>query len=60
MDPAFIEDEVSLNIDDVLEVLSLPLLGIVYEDESIIRANNTGTPLIINEKNYINKCYFFS
>ena len=33
-----------LNISDVLEILSLPLLGIIPESEEVLRASNLGTP----------------
>ena len=35
-----IEDGRSLSIDDALDILSLPLLGIVYDDHEMIEANN--------------------
>lgn len=34
-----------LSIDDVLEILSIPLLGIVPESEDVLRASNLGTPV---------------
>ena len=52
-----IDEKTCIGINDVLEVLNIPLLGVVYEDESIIKANNNGTPLIMESKNIINKCY---
>src|SRR6266849_812186 len=36
-----------LAIEDVLEILSLPLLGIVPESEAVLRASNLGTPVTI-------------
>src|SRR5512139_1193143 len=37
-----------LTIDDVLEILSTPLLGIVPESEEILRASNLGSPVTLN------------
>lgn len=37
-----------LAIDDVLEILSLPLLGIVPESEEVLRASNLGSPITLN------------
>ena len=34
-----------LYIDDVLEILSVPLLGIIPESEEVLRASNLGTPV---------------
>lgn len=36
-----------LSIDDVLEILSTPLLGIVPESEEVLRASNVGTPVTL-------------
>jgi septum site-determining protein MinD len=40
-----------LNIDDVLEILSIPLLGIVPESEAVLRASNIGSPVTISDVN---------
>lgn len=37
-----------LNIEDVLDILSTPLLGIIPESEEVLRASNLGTPVTIN------------
>lgn len=37
-----------LSIDDVLEILSIPLLGIIPESEEVLRASNVGTPVTLN------------
>ncbi len=34
-----------LNVSDVLEILSIPLLGIIPEDQEILRASNVGAPV---------------
>jgi septum site-determining protein MinD len=34
-----------LSIDDVLEILSIPLIGIVPESEEVLRASNVGSPV---------------
>src|SRR6266850_4033994 len=36
-----------LNIEDVLEILSTPLLGIIPESEAVLRASNIGSPVTI-------------
>jgi septum site-determining protein MinD len=38
-----------LGIDDVLDILSTPLLGIIPESEGVLRASNIGTPVTLNE-----------
>ena len=37
-----------LNIDDVLEILSIPLLGIIPESEEVLRASNLGSPVTLS------------
>jgi septum site-determining protein MinD len=37
-----------LSIADVLEILSLPLLGIIPEDKKALRASNLGTPIVLS------------
>ena len=37
-----------LNIADVLDILSTPLLGIIPESEEVLRASNLGAPVTIN------------
>jgi len=37
-----------LTIDDVLEILSVPLLGIIPESEEVLRASNVGSPVTLN------------
>jgi septum site-determining protein MinD len=40
-----------LSIDDILEILSIPLLGIVPESEEVLRASNLGTPVTLANPN---------
>ena len=41
-----VKDGDMLNIDDICELLDVPLLGVVPEDEQIIIAQNHGEPLL--------------
>src|SRR2546430_10726469 len=36
-----------LNIEDVLEILSTPLLGIIPESQEVLRASNVGSPVTL-------------
>jgi septum site-determining protein MinD len=38
-----------LRIDDVLEILSIPLLGIIPESQEVLRASNLGQPVVAND-----------
>ena len=37
-----------LNIDDILEILAIPLLGIVPESQDVLKASNVGCPVTLN------------
>ena len=37
-----------LNIDDMLEILAIPLIGIIPESEDVLRASNVGSPVTVN------------
>lgn len=52
-----IEKQRSLNIVDAKEILSLPILGIVFEDHLMIEANNKGVPLFMNKQSDIHRCF---
>jgi septum site-determining protein MinD len=46
-DPARAARGEMLKVDDVLEILSIPLLGIIPESEDVLRASNLGTPVTL-------------
>jgi septum site-determining protein MinD len=48
-----------LGIEDVLEILSIPLLGVVPESDEVLRASNLGQPVVIsNATSTPAKAYF--
>jgi septum site-determining protein MinD len=40
-----------LKVEDVLEILSIPLLGIIPESEEVLKASNIGSPVTLNNPN---------
>jgi septum site-determining protein MinD len=46
-----------LSVDDVKEILSVPILGIIPESESVLRASNTGTPVILDPASPAGRAY---
>jgi septum site-determining protein MinD len=46
-DPIRAERGEMLKVDDVLEILSIPLLGIIPESEEVLKASNLGAPVTI-------------
>ncbi|HJU18639.1 MAG TPA: septum site-determining protein MinD [Stellaceae bacterium] len=46
-----------LTVEDVKEILSIPLLGVIPESESVLRASNTGTPVVFDEESPAGRAY---
>ncbi len=46
-----------LSLDDVQEILSLELLGIIPESKSVLSASNAGIPVILDEKSEAGQAY---
>ena len=46
-----------LAVEDVNEILSIPLLGVIPESESVLRASNTGTPVVFDEESPAGRAY---
>lgn len=46
-----------LDVDDMLEILSVDLLGIVPEDSEVIRASNLGEPVVLNQSSVSGQAY---
>ena len=38
-----------LSVQDVQEILSIPLLGVIPESQDVLQASNTGTPVVLSE-----------
>jgi len=46
-----------LSVDDVQEILSLHLLGVVPESQAVLNASNSGTPVILDEQSDAGQAY---
>ncbi|HEY1259458.1 MAG TPA: septum site-determining protein MinD [Stellaceae bacterium] len=46
-----------LTVEDVNEILSIPLLGVIPESESVLRASNTGTPIVFDAESPAGSAY---
>jgi septum site-determining protein MinD len=46
-----------LNIEDILEILAIPLLGIIPESQAILSASNQGIPVTMAEKSDAKTAY---
>ncbi len=46
--PKMMSNQEMLSVDDVTDILALPLLGLVFEDEQVIVSTNRGEPLTLS------------
>lgn len=46
-----------MTVEDVQEILSIPLLGVIPESESVLRASNTGTPVTFDAESPAGRAY---
>lgn len=56
-DPARVERGEMLKLEDIREILSIPLLGVIPESESVLKASNTGTPVIMDDESNAGQAY---
>jgi septum site-determining protein MinD len=55
--PQLVERGDMLSVDDILQILALPLIGLLPDDEEIIRATNLGEPVILNPKSKVGEAF---
>lgn len=46
-----------LSTDDVLDILAIPLLGVIPEDEAVLRASNVGQPVVLDHSSTPGQAY---
>ncbi|HEY0834418.1 MAG TPA: septum site-determining protein MinD [Azospirillum sp.] len=59
-DPERVERGEMLKVDDVLEILAIPLLGVIPESQAVLRASNIGMPVILDEASNAGQAYLDS
>lgn len=55
--PRRVEKGEMLSVDDVLEILALPLLGVIPESQAVLTASNEGLPVVLDEKSDAGQAY---
>ena len=56
-DPARVEKGEMLKVEDVLEILAIPLLGVIPQDDSVLQASNVGMPVVLDERSKAGQAY---
>ena len=57
-DPKRVERGEMLTVEDVLEILAIPLLGVIPENQSVLRASNIGAPVILDTESSAGQAYY--
>jgi len=52
---AMVQAEQMMSVQDVQEILAIPLIGVIPDDERIIVSSNRGEPIVLSEKNSLPK-----
>ncbi|MEE4377249.1 MAG: septum site-determining protein MinD [Candidatus Competibacteraceae bacterium] len=46
-----------LTVDDVVEILSIPLLGVIPDSQSVLQSSNAGVPIVLDETSDAGQAY---
>lgn len=55
--PKRVEKGDMLSIDDVKEILAIPLLGVIPESQAVLRASNSGVPVTLDKESDAGQAY---
>ena len=55
--PRRVQSGEMLSVEDVKGILSIPVLGVIPESQSVLAASNTGKPVILDEKSDAGRAY---
>lgn len=55
--PDRVEGGDMLGMDDIVEILSVPLIGVIPESGSVLQASNSGNPVILDEDSNAGQAY---
>ncbi|WP_076409708.1 septum site-determining protein MinD [Shewanella sp. UCD-KL12] len=55
--PARVSTGEMLSVEDVEEILAIPLIGVIPESQAVLKASNSGVPVIIDQESDAGKAY---
>ena len=55
--PKRVQEGEMLSVEDVEEILSIPLLGVIPESQAVLKASNSGEPVILDTESDAGKAY---
>ena len=47
-----------IDIDNMIDIIAIPLIGAVPEDDAVIASNNKGIPVVLNHRTRAGRAYF--
>ncbi|MDX2213865.1 MAG: septum site-determining protein MinD [Oculatellaceae cyanobacterium bins.114] len=47
--PAMVQEDMMMSVKDVQEILAIPLIGVIPDDERVIVSTNRGEPLVLSQ-----------
>lgn len=56
-DPSRVQEGQMLSVDDIVELLAIPLLGIIPESKSVLDSSNAGKPVILDTESEAGQAY---
>lgn len=56
-DPDRVDRGDMLKVDDILEILAIPLLGVVPESQAVLKASNSGMPVVLEKESTAGLAY---
>ena len=55
--PERVDEGDMLSLEDILDILAIPLIGAIPESESVLQASNQGIPVILDKKSRAGQAY---
>jgi septum site-determining protein MinD len=55
--PKRVEEGEMLSVEDVVDILSIPLLGVIPESQAVLKASNAGEPVILDTESDAGQAY---
>ena len=55
--PGRVRDGQMLSVDDIVDLLAIPLLGIIPESSTVLESSNAGRPVILDEQSEAGQAY---
>lgn len=55
--PERVNDGDMLSLEDILDILAIPLIGAIPESESVLQASNRGIPIVLDQKSKAGQAY---